>query len=635
MKTPEQILQQYWGYKTFKNGQLPVIESVLNGKDTLAILPTGGGKSLCYQIPALLLEGKCIVVTPLIALMKDQVVNLLRKNIPALALHSGLSKYEIDYTLQKFHYSDTKFLFVSPERLMTEMFLNYLEEWKIGLFVIDEAHCISQWGYDFRPSYLKINNCIRNLKDVPILALTASATKMVQQDIEEKLLFKTSNIITQPIARTNISIHIKTVENKLNETIRLLKCIEGSSIVYCKNRGTTIQIAATLLQNNINAVAYHGGMQIQDRNIKQDQWINNIARVVVCTNAFGMGIDKPDVRSVIHYDAPENIEAYYQEAGRAGRDGKNSFAILLQRKNDYNDIQLRIENKFPSTTFIKNIYQLIGNELKISYENGEGIYYEFEEVQFCKNNNLQIIPTHNAIKILEQQEYIKLTEGYYIPSRIMCTANREQMQYIETYHTKIDTVLKAILRLYAGILHNYVNIQEYKIAEIAEIDIQLIKPYLLQLEKLGIIQYTPFKDKPQIQFLQERLRDYDMHIDAQQILFLSSRYKEQLDKMKEFCEENNTCRMAILSKYFGENENKDCGNCDNCLQHKKNKIALETFNILKEKLQIIIQKNTENNIQDIVKHFEQKEQSNVNTILHYLLNDNKIIINKKGEIAWR
>jgi ATP-dependent DNA helicase RecQ len=635
MPTPNEILKQYWGYNTFKDGQLSIIESIIQGKDTLAILPTGGGKSLCYQIPALLMPGKCIVVTPLIALMKDQVINLLRKNIPALALHSGMSSFEIDYTLQKFHYGDTKFIFVSPERLLTDKFLDYLQEWHVGLLVIDEAHCISQWGYDFRPAYLKINECKTYLHNTPTLALTASATKIVQADIETKLNFTASNIIAKTIARKNISIHIRSVENKINETVKILNSIKGTAIVYCKNRGTTVQVTETLLQHQIQAVAYHGGMQMQERNTKQEQWINDKARVVVCTNAFGMGIDKPDVKCVIHYDAPENLEAYYQEAGRAGRDGNKSFAVLLQRKNEWNNIAERIEQKFPSIAYIKYVYQCIGNELRLPYENGQDDFFEFDVIQFCKNNNLQTIPTINAIKILEQQEYIKLTEGYYIPSRIMCIANREQMDYIESYHANIDKVLKAILRLYAGILHNYINVQEIKIAQIAEIDIQLIKPYLLQLESLGIIQYTPFKDKPQIQFIQERLRDYDMHLDAQQIQFLSVRYAEQLQSMQQFCETTNKCRMQILSNYFGETKNETCNICDSCINENKKQIEENIFNKIESKIEKIIKNNEEIMIQELMNQFEKKEQTDVNTILHYYLLENKIIINKNGEIAWR
>jgi ATP-dependent DNA helicase RecQ len=634
LPTPHQILKQYFGYDHFREGQLNIIQNIIDAKDTLAILPTGGGKSICYQIPALLLPGKCIVVTPLIALMKDQVIHLLKRNISAIALHSGLSNYEIDYQLQQFTHSDTKFIFISPERLLSEKLISYAQIWDVSLLVVDEAHCISQWGYDFRPSYLQISEFKQYINPLCTLALTASATNIVQQDIEQKLGFKQTNCIKQSIHRTNISTHVRIVENKVNETLKIVNHVKACCIVYCRNRGTTITIADTLNAHGIKSVAYHGGMDMQSRNTKQDEWINDKVRVVVCTNAFGMGIDKPNVRCVVHYDAPESVEAYYQEAGRAGRDGQQSFAVLLQRKNEWDTIDERITKAYPSIAYIKKVYQQLGEYLHIAYEDGEYEYYNFDFADFCKQQNLDVISTHNSLKLLEQQEFIKLTEGYYIPSRIMCVANREDMTAIENYHPQLDKVLKAILRLYGGIINNYVNVQEYKIAEMAEMDIQLIKPYIFQLQQLGILHYTPAKDKPQIQFLQERLRDYDVHIKTDLIQFLKIRFTEQLKSMQAFCD-TNQCRMQTIAEYFNETQTKQCGICDNCINKKKKEIKQEQFEILTEQILELFNQNKSYTINELLHTFSTTDQSNVNTILHYLINENKIYLNQLGELECR
>jgi ATP-dependent DNA helicase RecQ len=566
--------------------------------------------------------------------MKDQVVNLLRKNIPALAIHSGLSTYEIDHILYNFNSSDTKFLFISPERLKSQKIIDYLQIWDISLLVIDEAHCISQWGYDFRTSYLQIQEAIPYIPDAKILALTASATKLVQQDIESKLAFTQSNTIANSIQRTNLTFVVQTVQHKLINTIQAIKQVDGSAIVYCKNRGTTIEVAEHLNKNYVTAAAYHAGMDIHTRNSIQDIWMNNKIQVIVCTNAFGMGIDKPNVRCVLHYDAPESMEAYYQEAGRAGRDGAESNAILLVTPTEWSNIDNRIAKAYPPIQFIKDVYQQLGNYLHVGYEEGEEEYYEFDIIQFCKTIQTDIVQTINAIKILEQQEFIKLTEGYYIPSRILCIADRDQMQYIETYHPNLDKVLKALLRLYAGILNNYINVQEIKIAEIAEVDIQLIKPYLQQLQSLGIIQYTPFKDKPQLQYVQERLREYDLHLDNKLINFLQDRYRTQLQTMAAYCTLNNTCRVTFINNYFDDANNKPCNKCDNCITTSNKQISKHTFTTTELRLKNYITNHTEINVQHIHEHFKHEQKTELNNILQHLIAQQHISIQPNGNIIW-
>jgi ATP-dependent DNA helicase RecQ len=449
-----QILKQYWGYDAFRGEQEKIINTVIAGKNVLALLPTGGGKSICFQVPALMKDGLCLVISPLIALMKDQVENLKRRNISAIALYSGMSYYDVRETLQQTVQGNYKFLYLSPERLETRLFKEYLSALNISLVAIDEAHCISQWGYDFRPPYLRIVNLLKELNNVPAIALTASATPLVQKDILEKLQLKDIQVFQQSFEKSNLSYSVFHVDSKINKIIHILNSVQGSSIVYCKNRRLTKQVAELLQLQNISADFYHAGLAQQERNNKQINWINNQTRVMVCTNAFGMGIDKPDVKTVVHYDVPDCLENYYQEAGRAGRDGNKAYAVLLFQQEDIKELKVLPDKRFPLMYDIKKVYQCLADYLQIPVGIGEGNYYDFDLLQFCKNFNLDSILVINVLKVLEQEGHLLFTENIFLPSKVQFTADKFLLEDFEKSHPQLEPVMKCLLRTYSGIYDN-------------------------------------------------------------------------------------------------------------------------------------------------------------------------------------
>lgn len=570
-------MQQYWRHNHFRPMQEQIIQSVLDGNDTLALLPTGGGKSICFQVPGLLMEGLCLVISPLIALMRDQVENLQQKDIPAVSLHSGLSFYEVREILQQATHGDFKFMYLSPERLESRLFKEYLPALNISLLVVDEAHCVSQWGYDFRPPYLRIADLRDELTDVPIIALTASATPIVQEDIMEKLKFDGRTIFRQSFERPNISYSAFEVDSRINKVTEVLQKIPGSSIVYCNSRRQTQEISKLLSLQDIAADHYHAGLPQEERNRKQQAWIDNQVRVMVCTNAFGMGIDKQDVRSVIHYDIPECLENYYQEAGRAGRDGKRSFAVLAYQPANLDALMAMPDKRFPPIAEIKKIYQALADYLQIPVGIGEGNYYDFDLISFIKNFNLDPLLVSNTLKVLSQEGHITFSENIFLPSQVNFTTTREILDAFQESHPQVEPLVKCLLRTYAGIIDNRVSVHEKQVAFLCRMSVEEVQSQLQFLRSYGIIEYLPQKDTPQIHFLLNRASAQYLQINHDRYLLRKKLYTERIENMIRYVTLKDQCRSLYIANYFGDADTKPCGVCDNCLTKKRKSLSPQEF----------------------------------------------------------
>ena len=586
--TTHEILKEYWGYDAFRALQEEVINSVLEGKDTLALMPTGGGKSLCYQVPTLAKDGLCLVISPLIALMKDQVENLRKKNITAFSIYSGMSRAEVINTLKVATNSNCKFLYVSPERLETNLFKEYLPGMNINLVAVDEAHCISQWGYDFRPPYLRIASLREELNNVPVLALTASATKEVQDDICERLQFKEKNIFRQSFERPNLSYSVFKVDSKINKVIEILNKVQGSAIVYCKSRKRTKEIAELLQLQNIVADFYHAGLPQEERNKRQEDWVKNKTRVIVCTNAFGMGIDKPDVRSVVHADIPDCLENYYQEAGRAGRDGQKSFAVLLYDDNDITELEGLAAIRYPSLDDIKNVYQSVANYLQIPAGSGAGDYFDFDINDFVKKFKLNSHTTVYALKALEQDNWLALNEQVFLPSKIKFTTNKEILYDFEKTHPDLEPAIKALLRGYEGIFDFPTSISELVLIRLLKKDVEEIKKDLHQLRQYGVIQYEPQKDTPQLCFPRKRIKAEDLSINMDLYHKRKEKFVARVKNIIQYVSELVTCRSKMIGSYFGDNKLHNCKVCDNCLRQKKVHIDEKEFEKISNRIQTVL-----------------------------------------------
>lgn len=564
------ILRNVFGLEDFRPVQKQVIDSVMEGKDTLALLPTGGGKSLCYQLPALAKEGICLVISPLIALMKDQVDNLKAKGIKASAIYSGMSYREIDTTLDNCIYGDFKFLYVSPERLKQELFIERFRQMNINLIAVDEAHCISQWGYDFRPPYLEIAAIRVYHPKVNVLALTASATPQVCNDIVAKLEMKAHCEFRQSFARKNLSYSVRMVENKLEKGIEILNRIPGTAIWYVRNRQGTQQIAKALKQLGISASAYHAGLSNADRADRQEAWKSDKVRVMVSTNAFGMGIDKPDVRVVIHQDLPENLENYYQEAGRAGRDGKKAFAVLLANEQDFEQVLNRATLVYPPVDYLKRVYQCLANYFQLAVGSNMLSSFDFDLSDFCNTYELEVLETFYAIKVLTEEGFVEVNESFFVPSRVHFRVDPSRLYEIQIAYAKLDPVIKMLLRTYGGNLFSeYIKIQESKLAKSLDMrEAEVIKA-LLDIQKLEVMDYDQRKDKPQLTFLTPRY-------DAGKLPFNYARIKarkeltlEKAKSMVDYTQQARVCRTQYIQEYFGEKTDQNCGICDVCIEKKK------------------------------------------------------------------
>jgi ATP-dependent DNA helicase RecQ len=623
------ILKQYWGFDSFRPLQEEVIESILAKKDTLALMPTGGGKSLCYQVPALKMEGLCLVISPLIALMKDQVENLRRKNITAFAIYSGMSRKEVINTLKVAGNSNCKFLYVSPERLETNLFKEYLPGMHVNLIAVDEAHCISQWGYDFRPPYLRIAALREELLAVPVMALTASATKEVQDDICDRLLFKKKNIFRQSFERKNLSYSVFKIDSKINKVIEVLNKVSGSAIVYCRSRKRTKEIAELLQLQNISADFYHAGLPQEDRNRRQEAWVQNKTRVIVCTNAFGMGIDKPDVRSVVHADIPDCLENYYQEAGRAGRDGKKSFAVLLYDDKDIAELEAMADIRYPSLTDIKNVYQCVANYLQIPAGSGEGNYYDFDINDFIKKFKLNIHTALYALKALEQENILALNEQVFLSSKIKFTTNKEMLYEFEKSHPELEPAIKALLRAYEGIFDFPTSISEIILIRLLKKDVEEIKKDLVQLHQFGLIRYEPQKDSPQVYFLQNRIKAEDLFINMELYNKRKSKFSARANNIIQYVQEPVICRSKMIGGYFGDHKLRNCGICDNCLRQKRLHIDEKEFEAISQRIHSVLAPQPLPS-KELIEQLGSIKKEKAWKVIEFLQAENKIEVDKGG-----
>lgn len=568
------VLKQYWGYPAFRPMQEEIVQAAVEGHDVLALLPTGGGKSICFQVPALMMQGLCLVVSPLIALIKDQVSQLRQREIKAEAIHAGMSKREIDIALDNCVHADVKFLYLSPERLKSELFIerikNVMARRGVCLIAVDESHCISQWGYDFRPAYLEIAAIREVLPEVPVMALTATATPKVQVDIREKLEFRNAKTFTKSFARANLSYSVRFEEYKERKMVEILERIQGSAVVYVNTRRHTKELAYVLQRSRISADFYHAGLDHQERNRKQEDWIHNRTRVIVSTNAFGMGIDKPDVRVVIHMNIPSNLEAYYQEAGRAGRDEKKAFAVMICNQKDIEDLREKTKNSLPEEKLIREVYQMLGNYFQLATGSFPEESFDFDFQAFARNFARNPLEVFNSLKVLENQGFIHLSEAFYKPSKLVFAIDQRALYQFQIANAPYDPIIKGLLRLYGGELYNFpISINEGNLAALLGISVNDCKKALNNLVERGVVEYFPRKDKPQLMFLQPRHSADRLPLDKQR---LSSRRKQTLDKMESvisYLHNEDRCRTQQLLEYFGEVSYDKCGVCDVCIAQKR------------------------------------------------------------------
>lgn len=577
--TALETLKEYWGYDSFRPMQEDIVRTASDGRDVLAILPTGGGKSVCFQVPAMMREGIAIVVTPLIALMKDQVQNLIDRGIRAMCINAGMSRREVDTALNNALYGDYKFLYVSPERLGTPMFKGYVKEMNVSYIVVDEAHCISQWGYDFRPDYLQIGK-LRELVDAPVIALTATATPQVAEDIMERLGFEEKCLIKSGFERPNLSYIVRRCEDKLGQLVNICKGVDGTGIVYVRSRKKTEELAAFLASNDISSSFYHAGLGTDSRTERQEQWKSGRIRVMVCTNAFGMGIDKPDVRFVVHFDVPDSPEAYFQEAGRGGRDGKRSYAVLLWNDSDIRRMNQIAAASFPSLEYIEDVYHKVHVFYDIPYDAGAGRQLKFNLEEFCKHYKLQYSAVYYSLVYLDRTGHWTFSEDIDIDTRVQVIVDRNDLYDVEFPDMRMPRLLELLMRRYTGLFSYPVPIDENYIASQTGVQVPVLRQLLYQLSLQHVIRYVPSDHATVIYLHHERLRPKNVNLDPQRYELLKKAALGRMEKMVDYISEDRVCRSRYLLEYFGQTESSDCGTCDICRSMKSRTAGSEEHEAL-------------------------------------------------------
>jgi ATP-dependent DNA helicase RecQ len=626
-RSAAEVLKQYWNYDGFRPCQEEIVNSVLSRNDTLAILPTGGGKSICFQVPTLVQNGLCLVISPLIALMKDQVQNLRKKGITAFAIYSGMSRKDVIATFKLAVTSNCRFLYVSPERLETDLFKEYLPAMGVSLIAVDEAHCISQWGYDFRPSYLRIADLREDLPGVPVLALTATATPLIRQDICAKLKMAGPQIFTQSFIRPNLSFSTHQTNSVSNKILDILNRLVGSAIIYCRSRRRTKEISDLLTMHGIPADFYHAGLPQEDRHDKQERWMNNEIRVIVCTNAFGMGIDKPNVRLVTHAEPPDNLENYYQEAGRAGRDGAKAFAVLLYNKEMLEDLAALHKVKHPPLEFIRSVYQGLANYLQVPLGT-EGVSYDFDLQDFLKKFSFKSKPTLAALQLLQQEGYISVSDGVFMPATACFICDRDMLNQFEQQNVKWEPLIKTLLRTYTGIYDQPVPIHEKMIASLVNQPLEEIMMGLRVLHQYQILEYNPQKETPQVFYNQPRRKSADIHIDEKAYRFRKEQFVKRVDAMIDYVQ-TKQCRSASIASYFGESDSEACGICDNCVKKQKEKLSPAEFDAIYQKLKISAQHQSLTPAA-LFDQFADIHSEHLRKVIDFMQAENKLVVDKEG-----
>lgn len=623
MNKYQEILKQYWGYDSFRDLQEEIITSIGEGKDTLGLMPTGGGKSITFQVPALAQSGLCIVITPLIALMKDQVQNLRKRGIKALAIYSGMTRQEIVTALENCIFGDYKFLYISPERLDTEIFRTKLRSMKVSMITVDESHCISQWGYDFRPAYLKIAEIRELLPGVPVLALTATATPEVVKDIQSRLNFREENVFRMSFERKNLAYIVRKTDNKTGELLHILKRIDGSAIIYVRNRRRTKEITELLMQEGITADFYHAGLDNAVKDLRQKRWQNGEIRVMVATNAFGMGIDKPDVRIVLHIDLPDSPEAYFQEAGRAGRDGLKAYAVILYAKSDKMTLHKRVADTFPEKEYILQVYEHLQYYYQMAMGDGFQCIREFNLEEFCRKFKYFPVPVDSALKILTQAGYLEYTDEQDNASRILFTIRRDELYKLREMGTEAETLIQTILRSYTGVFTDYAYISEDTLAIRTGLTRQQIYNILVTLTKRRIVDYIPHKKTPYIIYTRERLELRYLHIPASVYEERKARYEARIKAMEEYVTSESVCRSRMLLRYFGEKNEHNCKQCDVCLnRHETDCLPEDSFREMRKQ---ILELLTRKSLPPAgIANAIEAEREDISRVIQYLLEEGEL-----------